>query len=715
MILSLKTVAKTKQILPGVFLCFFLLPSYAQNLPLISQGPLPEQIYQLAIEKMIETDLKGLSRVEKKARSGFEMGATFFLDYMLKSGNLVFGTPYNDYIDAVAAYLLKEHPELADRIHIYILRSSDVNAFVFKDGVILITAGLLAYIQNEAQLAYVIAHEVAHWIREHAWEFYLEGFKVLVNASRQANINYQDEVLRMFRYSRENEFEADRIGYEEFFMDSGYDQYELEALMLILHRSDLPYANIPFDPAFFGEGLFDLEDSVIYAGFTPFDYRKIDKKREGDKENLMRTHPDMEKRIDEIRLFIDLKTDSCEPKSLFIVSEDRFREMQKAIRHEMSILYLQDQRYEFALYQVWLNQETAAGCEKQAYAKAYALYAITMDRFRTRPRTRSTTEEPVLSGEILKVYGCLDHLRQHPKLLASLALHYLTDVYIQSGGRVGYQYYINDLLAIFKEEWNADFFQLVTPDSDRSLLRRLNNILERDTLFSAVSHLPGEAAFVELLSTLAGSNKRRTHHLTILQPRFLLATNGDVRLTRSEQGKLKAVREMQSSMTGMGMNGELLDGMLFSRHDTEKFNRMGMASAWLDEYVNLNYARNRTRTPYVRPVTGFYLTEMQTNPTAVNAIMIPFIYSNHAIEYRPFRVVWLTIKYALLFPVSPLLMVNNYGFDDNFTILGSVIIDTDNLQVLQESSDRIRHRYQHHHATGIIHEYLFQYRKELGK
>jgi hypothetical protein len=707
-------VAKSKLLV----LVFCLIPAFTfaqhRHLPLVSQGSIPEQIHQLAIEKLVGAEFQGLSRVEKKARGDFEMGATFFLDYILKSGGLIFGTPYNDYIDSVAAYLLKDHPELSDKVTIYILRSSQVNAFVFKDGVIVITAGLLAYIQNEAQLAYVIAHEVAHWIKEHAWELYLEGFKVLVNATRQADINYQDEVLRMFKYSRDNEFEADRIGYEEFFIGSGYDQDALEALMLILHQSDLPYTNTSFDPAFFGEGLFNPEDDSIFGEFIPFD-RNLTKKTESGKNDLKRTHPDIDKRIDEIRLFIELKTDSCEPKRDFIVSEERFREMQHAIRQEMSILYLENQKYEFALYQVYVNQDKAPYSEKQSFAKGYAMYALTMDLFRSKSRIRSKAQENEFSGEILKVYGCVDHLRLKPKVLASLALKELADVYIQSGGRVGYLPYINDLLGIFKEEWTADFFQLVSPDSDKSLLKRLNSILERDTSFFTLSYLLHEPGFIELLTTLAEKNKHCNPHLMVLQPRFLLATNGDVKLIRSEQGKLQVMQDMSNSINKLGMNGELLDGMVLSKHDIEKFNRMGMASAWLDEYVMLNYERNKNRTPFVRPVTGFYLTEMQVNPSDDNVIMIPFIYSNHSIEFRPFRLVWLTVKYAIFFPVSPLLMVNNYGFDDSFTILGAVSIDTNSLQILTENSDRTRYRYQHHHAAGIMHEYLFQYRKEIRK
>ncbi len=308
------------------------------------KGPVPEQIHHLAIEKLIETDLKGLARVEKKARGEFEMGATFFLDYMLKSGHLIYGTPYNWYLDAVVDNLLKDHPELAEGITVYILRSSDVNAFIFKDGVILITAGLLAYLENEAQLAFVIAHEVAHYIKEHAWEFYLEGYKVLVNAARRANINYQDEVLRMFRYSQENELEADLIGYQKFFRNSGYDEGALESLMLILHRSELPYKNVPFDPGFLGEGLFDPDNEALYGELIPFDYTEIDQKQESAGKRELRTHPDMDKRIDEIRLFIDLRSDTCEPLKQFIVSEEQFREMQLAIRHEMSILCINIKR-----------------------------------------------------------------------------------------------------------------------------------------------------------------------------------------------------------------------------------------------------------------------------------------------------------------------------------------------------------------------------------
>jgi beta-barrel assembly-enhancing protease len=93
---------------------------------------------------------------------------------MLRSGYVLFNDPLSEYVSAVADNLLKEDANLRKKLNFYVLRSSDVNAFATDQGAVLVTTGLLSQIENEAQLAFVLAHEITHFQRKHTLNLFME-------------------------------------------------------------------------------------------------------------------------------------------------------------------------------------------------------------------------------------------------------------------------------------------------------------------------------------------------------------------------------------------------------------------------------------------------------------------------------------------------------------------------------------------------------------
>jgi predicted Zn-dependent protease len=51
----------------------------------------------------------------------------------------------------------------------YVIESADLNAAALPDGTVLVNTGLLAALENEAQLAFVLGHEIAHVTQAHSW------------------------------------------------------------------------------------------------------------------------------------------------------------------------------------------------------------------------------------------------------------------------------------------------------------------------------------------------------------------------------------------------------------------------------------------------------------------------------------------------------------------------------------------------------------------
>ena len=139
------------------------------------------------------------------------------------------------YEDAHATRYLQQlmdklYPDLGGRITVKIVKSPHLNAFALPNGSIYFHLGLLARLENEAQLATVLAHEGAHFVHKH-------GFKhreTVKNASAFAAVTGALGIpllgnvalySSVFGYSRELEREADAIGYERL-IKAGYDPRE---------------------------------------------------------------------------------------------------------------------------------------------------------------------------------------------------------------------------------------------------------------------------------------------------------------------------------------------------------------------------------------------------------------------------------------------------------------------------------------------------------
>lgn len=119
-----------------------------------------------------------------------------------------------------------------------------VNAFALPGGQIFITIGLLNKLQNEAQLAGVLAHEMGHVIERHSAQQMAKSqlgqalvIAVGTAASDQSNSSYRiaavvNQALQL-RYSRQDESEADIWGLK-LMSSAGYKPEAMIEVMKIL-------------------------------------------------------------------------------------------------------------------------------------------------------------------------------------------------------------------------------------------------------------------------------------------------------------------------------------------------------------------------------------------------------------------------------------------------------------------------------------------------
>ena len=200
---------------------------------------------------------------EQEVQIGKEADASIIAQYGL----------YDDpelaaYVDRVAQQVLEEshmrRPDAREEFRnteftFRVLDSPIVNAFALPGGYIYVTRGLLAHMENEAQLAMVLGHEVGHVAARHSSQQALKtqfgqiGLiggailgEVMWGAGQQImQVGGTAAQLLFLRYGRDNERESDKLGVEYAAM-TGYKAEEGAAFFGTLKRlSEKAGANIP--------------------------------------------------------------------------------------------------------------------------------------------------------------------------------------------------------------------------------------------------------------------------------------------------------------------------------------------------------------------------------------------------------------------------------------------------------------------------------------
>ncbi len=190
-----------------------------------------------------------------------------------------------------------ERPDLPWEFHA--LDSSVLNAFALPGGKVFITRGLLVQLEDEAQLAGVLGHEVGHVTAKHindqmgqqlALGVVLAGIGVAAQTQdedwlRVLGVGAQvGGTLYMLKFSRRHEYEADTLGLR-YMSRLGYDPMAQAEVMEILQRE---------------------------AG-----------KRGG--LEMLQTHPDPDKRADHVRQLVDEQYADTQNNPQYVRHAERYR------------------------------------------------------------------------------------------------------------------------------------------------------------------------------------------------------------------------------------------------------------------------------------------------------------------------------------------------------------------------------------------------------
>ena len=137
---------------------------------------------------------------------------------------------------ALTAYLTglvrKLAPDHSPDIRVYVMRTPYFNATMAPNGMMQVWSGLLLRVENEAQLATILGHELGHYLERHAVEQLRDAKDKAVLAQLVGLVGGWAGaagkigiLASLFAFSREHERRADEAGMR-MLIDAGYDGRE---------------------------------------------------------------------------------------------------------------------------------------------------------------------------------------------------------------------------------------------------------------------------------------------------------------------------------------------------------------------------------------------------------------------------------------------------------------------------------------------------------
>ncbi len=413
-------------------------------------------------KKNIESD-STFSGFEKSKLDKFYENSNYFIQQFLTGGKVLFGDEMTNYVNKVAHNLMEKsgNKHLKSKFKFYVLRSNIVNAICMPDGSIFITVGLLSQIENEAQLAFVIGHEMQHYLSQHGKESFLELEK-LKSEYYKGRIDFESAVSSLSAHSREHEIESDNGGFE-IFKQAGYATSEAEKMLMVLQ-----YSHLPFDEKKIEATIFNSEDYLIPNSY--FDFTEVFSSIEDDSErdDSKSSHPNIKTRITNVN-----EKEKAKGVSSYF-DKNEFIYIQTKARFENQYLNILNRQFVKAVYESYLLKSKYPNNKYLDECIAKSLYAIAKQKEQKIVNERNNSYK---QGNSLVLFH-LFYDKFTKKEMSILAVKQLLELNDQT-----YRVYIEDLVFDLYHNHSTVFseFEFETKEEVKQEKEKIEKFEEMDS------------------------------------------------------------------------------------------------------------------------------------------------------------------------------------------------------------------------------------------
>jgi predicted Zn-dependent protease len=160
---------------------------------------------------------------------------------LLGAAPLVKDAALQNYVNKVGRWVANQSERADLPWHFGVIASEDINAFAAPGGYVIITKGLYRKLENEAQLAGVLSHEIAHVVKSHHLKILQQSQLLDLGADLLGKqLGKDDKIVQKIIGSgaeicarsldKSAEFEADRMGVV-LTTRAGYEPYGLPEVL----------------------------------------------------------------------------------------------------------------------------------------------------------------------------------------------------------------------------------------------------------------------------------------------------------------------------------------------------------------------------------------------------------------------------------------------------------------------------------------------------
>lgn len=612
-----------------------------------SSGLLSEEYLSSSSEKFyadIEKDARfdTLTSKEREAMIGFYLRTHFFMDYSLTNGTVLANDEVGNYVEKILDKLLEDRPDVREKMKVRMVRNPYVNAYATEQGIILVNLGLMSKVRNEAELAFILAHETIHFINSHNSNLVLEEVKISNQVKYMGSDAANERLFRKHAYNRNLETEADLEGID-IFLKAGYNAKFAYSVYDVLDSASFPFAFEPINLEPFKPDSFAFPDSV--TTILPSKVVLV-------VDDELTTHPGTDERRRSLK---EKFGGEIEDKgAAFLVSEDDFIRARNLSRLDIAHYFNSDGLYVTGFYHSLTLLKEFPGNPYLKKALMESLYHLAVEHNRGRFMTKYAWNDQGIEDDLAEL---LDDMRSEGMLIVALrqAFNYLKEnpddryykdvseslmkIVIEETG-----YKVREVGVAYKSSriFNGmEYLELMAADTAwRELWVRSNDI----HLQEKEDDQNSENKYVQAKRTKKALRKGAqffADSILVYSPFYYQADSRKAEYIDFLGGEDKEkffIENMEKFLQEFGKSYNVLDVSQFSESDVDKLNDMMLIGDWMDD-VDIHADANLASV-YSNDI------DLLREKYQCNYLLVAGMYSERSVSYEIYKTAWVVLPFV---------------------------------------------------------------------
>lgn len=356
----------SKHIAGVLLLCTALLHTIAQEVPFVPAAQDSALLVSLSgkYEAQYKTGIKALPAKDKADYEKIYKQRWEHIKSKIDDKEIHTAPEAQQYLDALVKEIVQSNPVLQQQtFRCYFSRSGIPNASYIGEGIILINMGLFYRLSDESEAAFVISHEIAHFLLKHS-ENSIQKYVATLNSPevqealkkiKGSEFRKREQLEQLVkgltfdtrRHGRNRESEADSMAVE-LVHNTRFDVAGALSALALLDNIDKDSLNTEtclqktFNPQGYPfQKKWIAKEEGLLGGHAVLE-------QDGKEDDSLKTHPDCKQRIQSLTPLVSRYARASNAKN--IIDAKRFEQYRNTFPYEIIAYTYDSKRYTSSLY-----------------------------------------------------------------------------------------------------------------------------------------------------------------------------------------------------------------------------------------------------------------------------------------------------------------------------------------------------------------------------